>query len=327
MKALWITGILAAVLAVPVFAQPVVSAKSGVIASGDGVVYVGDRRWEPGTAQFDPIHENTVVRTALGRVEVLLVPGSFLRLGENASFRLITDRLIDTRLEILSGSAVLEVDTVAKDLNITVLFHDATVTFQKAGIYRFDSESARIKVYKGSASVLAGTKDLDVNSGKMVRLEQTAAVEKFDTNDTDSLDNWSRRRGELVATSNISAARYAKESNWSGYANSWVYNPYFGVYTMLPMSGRYMSPYGYYFWSPEEVYMVYTAPQPTIFNNPMPSYQTMAPTSSGYSGALAASPSTVSSAPAASAGSSAASAAATSSVGHGSAPSGGGGHR
>src|ERR1035441_8398390 len=195
MKPLWISALTLAILllaAAPAGAQPVISARSGVIAYGEGTVYLGDKLWEPCNSQFDIVKENTVVRTGAGRVEVLLVPGTFLRLGENSSFRLLTNRLIDTRLELLGGSAVLEVDQVTKDDNVTVVSRDATLTFPRAGLYRLDSEPARIKVLKGSGAVQIGDRRVEVPSGKMLGLTgETASLEKFDAEDTDSLDNWS----------------------------------------------------------------------------------------------------------------------------------------
>jgi hypothetical protein len=247
--------------AIPAAAQPVISARSGVIAYGEGAVYLGSQAWEPSSSQFDAIKENTVVRTEGGRVEVLLVPGSFLRLGENSSFRLITNRLIDTRLELLSGSAVLEVDQVSKDDNVTVVSGQAVIQFPKAGLYRLDSAPADVKVFKGAAAVQMGDQNIEVPSGKMLGMAgQTAAVQKFDTEDTDSLDNWSHRRGDLVASANVSAANYARTTSTSLLGNSWAWNPYFGMYTYLPMSGQWFSPYGGWFWSPFSVPYAYYAP-------------------------------------------------------------------
>jgi hypothetical protein len=247
--------------AIPAAAQPVISARSGVVSYGEGAVYVGNQTWQPSSSQFDAIKENTVVRTEAGRVEVLLVPGSFLRLGENSSFRLLTNRLIDTRLELLSGSAVLEVDQVTKDDNVTVVSGQAVVQFPKAGLYRMDSEPAQIKVFKGAAMVQMGDRNIEVPSAKMLGLSgETAALEKFDTENTDSLDNWSHRRGDLVASANVSAANYARSTSTSLLGNTWAWNPYFGMYTYLPMSGQMFSPYGGWFWSPYTVPYAYYNP-------------------------------------------------------------------
>jgi hypothetical protein len=159
-----------------------------------------------------------------------------------------------------------------------------------------------------------------------------ASAEKFDKDDTDSLDNWARRRGEAMAMANVSAAKSAYNTYSSvGPGGMWGYNPYFGIYTYIPGTGRLCDPYyGYCYWSPGYVNRLYYNPPPTYVGNGGGfgggAYPGMGATSSGYSGTIASS-SGMSSSPAASSsmGSSAASSAGSSSVGHGSAGGGGGG--
>ncbi len=289
MRATWILGYSAvlALAAVPASAQPVVAAKSGTISVADGKVYLDDKLLEVQPGQFPDIKEKSVLRTTEGRAEVLLPPGMFLRMGENSSFRMISNRLIDTRTELLTGSAVLEIDAVSKDAQVTMLTRDGTVTFGK-GIYRFDADPARLKVFEGNADVSIGGRELTVSTGRMMGLtSDTASIEKFDVNDTDSLDHWSRRRGEEVAMANVSAAKRAQGNTWSAAVNpcigmgmgpygygyggygyglgsglgygpgyygagygAWAYNPWYGMYTYMPCSGMFMSPYGYGMWSP-----------------------------------------------------------------------------
>ena len=354
MKTTWILGLSAMALAlgaVPALAQPVISAKSGTIALADGNVYLDNKLLDVQPGQFPDMKENTVLRTEEGRAEVLLPPGMVLRVGENSSFRLITNRLVDTRLEFLTGSGIIEADEIAKDTNVTVVCKEATVTFTKAGIYRFDAEPGRLKVFEGVASVqMAGQTPLAVSGGKMVTLAgQIASVEKFDIKDTDSLDHWSRKRGEQMAMANVSAAKRVHNSPWlisnnpcvmsytgrytGGYTQStgsWGWNPWYGMITYIPCNGTLMSPYGYRYWSPNTVSRVYYQPPPPTYNGGgfggySPSYPTTGSTSSGYSGTIASSPSVSSSSPS-NAGSTAASASSSSSVGHGSASGGGRGH-
>jgi hypothetical protein len=325
-----------ALSAIAASAQPVISAKAGTIAKAEGKVYLGDQVVEESLTKFPDIKENGVVRTEDGRAEILLGPGTVMHLGENSSFRLITNRLIDTRLELLTGSAVVDAEQIPKDTNLTVVCKDATIAVSKAGHYRLDAEPARIKVFEGIADVLIRNEHIAVPAGKMLGLTgDTASIEKFDRNDTDSLDNWARRRGEVMALANVSAAK----SIYNGYSQvpsggQWSFNPYFGLYTYIPGSGRFCdSFYGYCYWSPYAVNQLYYQP-PAFYNNggggggySAPSYTGMAATSSGYSGAMASSSSSVSSAPAAAASSSsAASSAGASSAGHGSAGGGGRGH-
>jgi hypothetical protein len=355
MKPVWMVAFLAVILAlsaIPALAQPVISAKSGLISYVEGKVYLSDQLVEPSPTHFSDVKETAVVRAAEGRAEVLLTPGVVLRLGENSSFKMITNRLIDTRLELLTGSAVVEADEIAKDTNVTVVCKDGTVSLGKKGLYRFDTAPARLKVFEGQASAQVAGQNVDVASGKMLGLGGAiASVERFDKQDTDSLDNWSKRRGELVAMANVSAARQVRDSGCAGgfsfvtpvsttqpcssspCAPSWRYNPWYGMITYIPCQGMLWSPYGYQYWSPQTVARAYYAPQPSFIGNrgvgggsPAfgPGYRTATSTTAGYSG-VTASP-RASSGPSVSSGSTAASSSGSSSVGHGSS-AGGGGHR
>jgi len=295
MRATWILGGSAVLVfaVMPVFAQPVVAAKSGTIAVADGKVFLNDKPLDIQPGQFPDMKEKSVLRTEDGRAEVLLPPGMFMRIGENASFRMISNRLVDTRVELLSGSAVMEIDATSKDAQVTMIAKDGTVTFSK-GIYRFDSQPARLKVFDGNANVAIGSRSLTVSTGKMIGLTgDTASIEKFDPKDTDSLDHWSRRRGEELAMANVSAAKRAQGNSWSaavnpcvgmgpyggygGYGNyggygpygpayamgtgvgygAWTYNPWYGMYTYMPCNGMFMSPYGYNYFSPYTVGRMY----------------------------------------------------------------------
>jgi len=89
-------------------AQYVISTHSGVIQYVEGRAYLGDKPVEPKFGQFPDIKENQEFRTEEGRAEVLLTPGVFLRMGENSAIRMLSTHLTDTRVEVLSGSAVVE---------------------------------------------------------------------------------------------------------------------------------------------------------------------------------------------------------------------------
>ena len=120
--------------AVSALAQPVISAKSGVISRAEGEVFVGDTAIADSQTNFPEVKENAVLRTGQGRAEVLLTRGVYMRVGESASFKMLTTRLIDTRLEVLTGAAVVEADEIVKDNNLTILAGEATVSVIKHGL-------------------------------------------------------------------------------------------------------------------------------------------------------------------------------------------------
>jgi hypothetical protein len=328
-------GVLALAVA-PASAQSVISAKSGLISYIQGQVFLGDQTLEitSATTKFPEMKENEVLRTEDGLAEVLLPPGFTLRMGENSSIRMITNRLIDTRVELLSGSAIIDALEAPKDVAVTLVCKGGTISIAKSGHYRFDFDPSRLRVFAGMANVEINGQNTEVTGGKMLNLEgQSASIEKFDKNETDALENWSHRRAELTAMANVSAARRGgcRNSLYNGGSNGcWSWNPYFGLYTYIPLNGRYCDWTGYCYYSPNAAYRLFYRPPAPTYNPGYGGggyYPSMGATSSGYSGAMASAPA-MSSSPsvAASSGTSAASSAGASSVGHGSAGGGARGH-
>jgi hypothetical protein len=264
---------LLAALVMPASAQPVISAKSGLLSYGEGQVLLNDQPVEFSTTRFDDVKENSIVKTGDGRAEVLLTPGVTLRMGENSSLRMISNRLVDTRVELMTGSAVVEADMIAKDTNVTVVVGQGIVELPKAGLYRFNAAPAQVKVFKGDADVEVAGQTKAVFSGHMLSLAtETASIEKFDTEDTDDLDRWSHRRGSYLAAANMSAARTLVSSGgvpsmWgmAGCSPAWGYNSFYGMMTFIPCYGSLWSPYGYRFWSPYAINQYYWINPPMIY--------------------------------------------------------------
>lgn len=238
----------------------VISARSGLIHYVEGQVYVGDQLVETKFGVFPEVKENQQLKTEEGRAEVLLTPGVFLRVGENSSFRMVTNRLIDTRLEFLTGSAVVEAEDIGKDNSVTVVHGDATVHPVKKGVYRFDADSHELRVYDGEAEVTSGDQTVDVKEGHLIALD-TLAMHKFDKTVSDALNRWSERRDGYVSMANVAAANTLRTSLFNDgnlFLNGWYFNPYMGMYSYVPgMGGMFYSPYGNAFFSPFDVYMAF----------------------------------------------------------------------
>jgi len=332
---------LASAIAVTASAQPIISAKSGVIAGVEGKVLINNEEVQQSVTHFPEVKEGSVLRTEDGRVELMLPPGFMLRMGENGALKMLANRLIDTRVELQAGSAVVEVDQAKEDFNVSIALKDGVVNLSKAGVYRFDSDPARVKVFHGLATVQIGDQNVLVGTGKMLPLAGGAAsAEKFDVEQTDALDNWSRRRAEAMALANVSGAKYSNDNYSAPRSNTWIYNPYFDMYTYVPMMGSMCNPfYGYCYYSPAMAYqMFYVQPMMYGYSPGLrgatggggTTYTPMAGTATGTASSVSAARSSGgvgsagSAGSAASSGSSTAGAASAASSGHGSA--GGGGH-
>lgn len=266
-------------------AQQVISAKSGIIHYLEGRVFLNDQLIESKIGEFPDVKENQQVRTEQGRVEILLTPGVFLRLGENSAVRMITNRLIDTRVDFLSGEALVEADEILKDNGVTIVYKDYSVRLQKTGVYRFDAEAARLRVYEGDALVQVNDKTQEVKDGHSLTMDGGLQMASFDKKkDVDDLYLWGAHRSEYIAMANVSAAKTVADSGSYLGGSSWYFNPYYNMYTFLPGFGYgvgygmgYYNPFGYTFWSPYNVYG---------FINTLPYYTPYAPVTGNTGGGL-----------------------------------------
>lgn len=279
--------------------QQMISAKSGMIHYVEGKVLLDNQAVEPKFGVFPQMNNGSELRTQQGRAEVLLAPGVFLRLGESSGVRMISNKLTDTRLEVLGGSALIECAELRKEAPILLVFRDAQIWLRDDGLYRLNSEPPELRVYAGQAAVEQGGQPLTVKKGRVLALDGTLAVAKFDTKTGDALHRWARRRAEYLAMANVSSARSIWQGRQPWRTGGWLWNPYFGMFTYLPYRGVYRSFWGYQFWSPREVYVVFQPPQVAsgggAFDasrtyNPRLGYHTVGQTSAGTSGVVASSP-------------------------------------
>jgi hypothetical protein len=196
------------------FGQYVISSHSGVIQYVEGRAFLGDKPVDPKFGQFPDIKEKQEFRTEDGRAEILLTPGVFLRVGENSSIRMVSSKLTDTQVELLSGSAVIESTEIPKDNAVALIYKNNNIRLEKQGIYRIDSEPARFAVYDGQATVNDGSSQVILKGGKQTILNGAAVAENFDkkADDQDSLYRWSDRRASYVAQANVASASTAGNS-------------------------------------------------------------------------------------------------------------------
>jgi hypothetical protein len=259
-------AILAMSLAPRASAQSVISAHSGVIHYIEGDVSVDGAPVHPKFAEFPDVKAGQLVATADGRAEILLTPGVFLRIAENSSVRMLSNALADTRLEVVSGSALVEVGELLEHNAISFDSSGTHMELAKKGLFRIDASPASLRVYEGQARVTAGSESLIARKGHQIDLDSAKLADaRFETKDTDAFYRWSSRRAEYVAAANVISARVASNSDYSSsFTNNpgaWSWNPYFGMFTFLPANGVYWSPFGSPFYSPAMVWTAYV-PQP-----------------------------------------------------------------
>lgn len=251
-------------------AQAVISAKAGLIHYIEGEVFVNGEAVVMKESKFPDFKNTQVLSTTQGRAEILLAPGSFLRLGENSSVRMESNSLQAVRLAMLSGTAIVEVVELPKTSSLEVLMGEATVSVRKAGLYRLEMDPQSVKVYNGELAVNLRDELLRVTENKQLALAGDLAVARFDKKQNlDELVQWADLRAGTLAMANIHSARTVANSLNAGTrlgSSGWFFDPVFGMMTYVPFGRGFISPFGYSFFSPVTVMAVY---YPPVFSQPM----------------------------------------------------------
>jgi len=263
-------ALLAIFVAVPVYSQDtalrsaagdkwVITAKAGGVNFLQGSVTVTRDSDKTGLLlKGDSIEVGDKVSTgADGRVEILLNPGSYLRVAENSTFEFKTTELEDLQLTVHRGAVMLEV-FAANDFKVAVSAPNQKYDLVDSGVYRVDVDAqgnARIEVWKGKAEV----GDTTLKGGKTASsLDGQVAVAKFDRDDRDDFEIWSRDRAKELAkgtdslrdrTLRTSLMRSFLGGRWNMYDSFglWVFDARFGRYCFLPFGYGWSSPYGFGF--------------------------------------------------------------------------------
>ena len=232
------------------YAQQAISAQSGMVHYIEGSVYVGQKRVESKFGQFPSVKQGQDLRTEDGRAEMLLTPGAFLRVAEHSSIRMLANHLSDTRVEILSGSAMVECDELLPDNSLMLVYHGDNIKLEKNGLYRLDADRASFSVYDGQAVVKSDTGQLTLKKGKQTGLNGVLQAEHFNTKVGDSFLAWNQQRSGYLAYASVSAAQSLRSSGASWVSGGWGWSPLLDEFTFVPGSGILYSPFGWQFWSP-----------------------------------------------------------------------------
>jgi hypothetical protein len=131
--AFWILAVVT-VLTPPADGQSVISTRSGIVHFCEGAVYLGDQPLESHPGKFSSVPEGAELRTGEGRAEVLLTPDVFVRIGDRTTIRMVANKLSDTRVELLGGSAVVDSAEPSSGTSVTLIYRSWNVRFFERGV-------------------------------------------------------------------------------------------------------------------------------------------------------------------------------------------------
>jgi hypothetical protein len=191
---------------------------------------------------------------------------------------MLDNRLMSTRVELLSGTALVESDdpeTSVKDPAVTIIYKDYEIQPVKFGIFELTTDPSQMKVYKGQANVVAGGMRSAVHEGRLLSFSAALPTEKFDEKQADDLYLWARDRSGALSAANLASARSLNQGGYSlnnlymggmypglgfnsGLMGGWYLNQNLGMYSYIPYDGIFMSPWGYGIFSPGMIYSYYS---------------------------------------------------------------------
>ncbi len=241
----------------------VISARAGGVNAVTGRTSMrphGNTEWQQLTIKED-LEAGDVVKTGLdGRVEMLLNPGSYMRVGENSEFELADNSLENLEVRLIRGTAIVEV-TGADDeeLFIGITTPHTRMSIVRRGLYRVSvvpGNTTELIVRKGRV-MLEGSHTKIKGGNKVVFSSSSFSVAKLENaekKDSLAIDRWSKDRAQTLARANsrisgrtLTAFVASFRNDWS-YAGRrsglWLFNTDIGCYTLIPFGFGWESPYG-----------------------------------------------------------------------------------
>ncbi len=239
----------------------VISAKAGGVNSVDGRVTVTRAgKSQLLTAQDDLTAGDLVTTGAASQVEVLLNPGSYLRVGENSAFELADNSLENIQVQLSRGSAIVEATGLDDtELHINLVTERARILIVRRGVYRINAaaDSTELLVRKGRALVNDNSSNIIKSGNEVVFRGGSFVATKLGKKQQDQFDDWSKTRANTLAKANekLSARglnTYLASFNSFDWAFSaanpyglWAFSPFSRCFTFLPFYYGWSSPYGY----------------------------------------------------------------------------------
>jgi hypothetical protein len=177
-----------------------------------------------------------------GRVEILLNPGSYLRMGADSQVVLEKVELYDMAVRVVQGSAIIEAKGFTKTLPLAVTAGDLKMQVIKDGVYMF--AGGKVVVVEGQ--IRNADNGLVYGKGYLISDDQGYRAQKVKAFPT-SLELWSQKRDAEIEVANINVAKSLSQTAGipvNSFQDVWFWYEPFGSFIYLPGTS-YRSPYGY----------------------------------------------------------------------------------
>jgi hypothetical protein len=226
----------------------------GAVNYVEGQVSVNGQTLSPQATRSTVLQPNQRIDTGQGYAEVLLTPGTFLRIGHDSEVQMLSAGLADTRVGLLHGSAMIESDQIVKGQDVAVVMNGATAQIEQKGLYDFNTNQDTVRVLDGKLKVSENDRNTTLKKGDEVLLASAKPLKRegFEVKaaENDPLYAWSKVRSQEEAEANLNTAQTVIV-NGGWYGPGWYWDPYWSFWSFVPGGwGALYSPFGWGFYSP-----------------------------------------------------------------------------
>lgn len=200
--------------------------------------------------------------TGNSRAELLLTPGTYLRVAENSEIEVMETAYTEMRFRVVRGTVIIESASLNPRIHsLTLAAPSGDLHVQSRGLYRLDvlpGQKPAVSVYKGRVLWTgAGGRKTRLKSGRRWILgNSSSSLEPgssgLDKNyRKDPLNLWSRLRARELVQVNAGLSLASRDSAYPGFGyqnkGGWVLSSKSQWFTYVPFDSSPRSPYGFHY--------------------------------------------------------------------------------
>ncbi len=228
---------------------------------GGGDASAGSTPARPGIV----LGPNQILTTRVGKAEILLTPGVFLRVGDNSSLRMVSPDLANTKVELQKGRALLDAAEVSKKKMTSRRCRPEPTArapnfSSPASMSSTPTIPANSRLQVGKAEVDQGGYKTNLGEKHEITLAAGTKLKGRDfepRQHEDDLYRWAALRSGYLSEASVDAATPLHRGDGPGWYGpeagtglGWYWDPYFGAFTFLPGDGIFYGGFGWGFYSP-----------------------------------------------------------------------------
>lgn len=226
-------------------AEPTRMPRPGILNSVQGQVTFDGRPAQARPLRQEKLRSGQMIRTRRGKAEMLLTPGSYLRIGRNSEVRMISRSLENTRVKVIKGRALLDAEADYKH-SLVIIMDGTTTRIEKKGIYGFNANQEIVSVLHGKAAVYEDGSRIVLKKKRQLDItaQQPFEVQKLNKRafKSSALYRWNEVRNRYESRARKSVRHsIAQTGHW--YGPGWYWSRFWGFYAYVPTARAYVAPF------------------------------------------------------------------------------------